>query len=333
MNYKKQSKNIINLKNLFLLIIFLLLFIYLILFFADYFLYKKFGLGKPLLYYHHPNYGYALRPNQEITRFGNKIKIDKFGSRSNFKNHNQPKIIFYGDSVVYGGRIVDNNELVSELVCENLKKNNSCLNFGTNAYGLENVIRRIDQDKMNYKKDFAIILFNFNNLKRGVSKISGQPFYNKPIDGKFKAVKEIFLRYLDIKRLKYRYTQTNKLDWEEYDKYLFNKNGKIKDSILFYYASLLNNLFDLVNSRFDNYLIIINFSEKNKNEKYETSILRNLMKKYDFNKVFILKEQLENNEIDISKIFYDNVHFNKYGHKIVGNILAKYLKENYENFN
>ncbi len=333
MNYKKQSKNTINIKNIFLLIIFLLLFAYLILFLVDYFLNKKFGLGKPLLYYHHPNYGYALRPNQEITRFGNKIKIDKFGSRSNFKNDNQSKIIFFGDSVVYGGRIVNNDELFSELVCENLKKKNNCLNFGTNAYGLENVTRRISQNKENYNKDFVIVFYNLNTLKRGVSKISGQPFFNKPIDGKFKAAKEIFLRYLDIKRLKFRYTQSNKLEWEEYDKYLFNKNGEIKESILSYYATVLDDLLYLLNYRFDDYLVVLSFSEKNKNEKNEIAKLKNLMNKYDSKKILILKDQLETNNIDISKIFYDHIHLNKYGHKIIGNIVAKYLKENYEKFN
>ena len=102
--------------------IFFISFFYLFLFLTDYFLNKKFGLGQPLLYYHHPNFGYALRPNQEITRFGKKIKIDKYGSRSNFINNNQSKIIFFGDSVVYGGRIVNNGELFSELTCENLEK-------------------------------------------------------------------------------------------------------------------------------------------------------------------------------------------------------------------
>ena len=313
--------------------IFFISFFYLFLFLTDYFLNKKFGLGQPLLYYHHPNFGYALRPNQEITRFGKKIKIDKYGSRSNFINNNQSKIIFFGDSVVYGGRIVNNGELFSELTCENLEKRNSCLNFGTNAYGLENVTRRIKQNNENYKDDFIIIFFNLNTLKRGVSKISGQPFFNKPIDGKFKATKEIFLRFLDTERLKYRYTQTNKLSWEEYDKYLYNKNGKIKDSILSYYNSVLDDLLYLVNSRFDDYLIVINFSEKNKNEKNETNKIISLMEKYDYDKVLILKEQLENSDIDISKIFDDHIHFNKYGHKIVANIVAKYLKENYEKFN
>ena len=32
---------------------------------------------------------------------------------------------------------------------------------------------------------------------------------------------------------------------------------------------------------------------------------------------YYIKEQLENNDINISKIFDDHIHFNKYGHKIV----------------
>ena len=88
---------------------------------------------------------------------------------------------------------------------------------------------------INIEKDFAIIIFNFNNLKRGVSKISGQPFFNKPVDGIFKGVNELLLRYLDIKRLKYRYTNTNKLEWEKYDRYLYDKDGNMKKELLSYY--------------------------------------------------------------------------------------------------
>ena len=333
MSYKKQLKNTINLKNLILLTLSLIMIIYILLFLLDYFLNKKFGLGNPLLYYHHPNYGYALRPNQEVKRFDKKIKIDKYGSRSNFNNATKSKIIFFGDSVLYGGRIVSNDELISELICENLDKKNNCLNFGTNAYGLENITRRIQQNDEIYKEDFIIIFFNLNNLKRGVSKISGQPFFNKPIDGMFKATKEILLRYLDTKRLKYRYTQTNKLDWEEYDKYTLDEGGNINETILSYYNKVLDDLLYLLNSRFDDYLIVINFSEKNNNEKYEMTELKKLMKKYDNNKVLILRDQLKANGIETSNIFYDYVHFNQFGHKVVANVVAKYLKDNYEKFN
>ncbi len=61
--------------------------------------------------------------------------------------------------------------------------------------------------------------------------------------------------------------------------------------------------------------------------------LQNLMKKYDVKKVLILRDQMEANNVDISNIFYDHIHFNEFGHKIVASVVSKYLKENYEKFN
>lgn len=333
MSYKKRSKNTIKYKNYLFLVLYSLVILFFFTFSIDLFLKKKFGLGNPILYYFHPNYGYALRPDQNIVRFGKKIKIDEFGSRSNYDSQKKTKIIFFGDSVVYGGRLVGNDNLLSELVCNNLKKMKSCLNFGTNAYGLENIIRRINHNTYKYRKDFAIIFFNFNNLKRGVSKISGQPFFNKPVDGIFKGVNELLLRYLDIKRLKYRYTNTNKLEWEKYDKYLYDEDGNMKKEILSYYQKVVNDLFYLINKEFDDYLVVINFSEKDRNEMNEIKMLKEMLSNYNKNKILYLKEQLKNENVKISKLFDDHIHYNEYGHKIVATFISNYLKKNYEKFN
>ena len=58
--------------------------------FIDFFLQKKFGLGKPVIYESSRIYGYKIKPNQNITRLGNKIIINNLGMRSstdwNIKN-------------------------------------------------------------------------------------------------------------------------------------------------------------------------------------------------------------------------------------------------------
>tara|TARA_B110000037_G_C17090054_1_gene493649 strand:- start:751 stop:1746 length:996 start_codon:yes stop_codon:yes gene_type:complete len=331
MSYKKQLMNIISkIKNKIFFLISSTIIILLCLFLIDFFLKKKFNLGNPILYYHHPNFGYAIRPDQKIIRFDKEIKIDQFGSRSNFIRGEGNKFVFYGDSVLYGGRLVNNDELISELTCKYLGANNRCLNFGTNAYGLENITKRVKQDQTNYKNDFAIFVFNYDNLKRGVAKLSGQPFFNKPIDGNFKAINEVILRYVDIKRLKYRYTQSNKLEFEKYDKYLLDSDKQIKIEVQNYYQEIIDDLLYLAKNKFNNYLIVINYSKENIDENKNNINLKKMMNNYDKNKIIFLSDYFNKEKIEFPKIFFDNVHLNKFGHNVMAKIIAKHIKNNYE---
>ena len=55
--------------------------------FIDFFLQKKFGLGKPVIYESSRIYGYKIKPNQNIT---NRFNIN---NHCNIINNNQPKTI------------------------------------------------------------------------------------------------------------------------------------------------------------------------------------------------------------------------------------------------
>ena len=52
---------------------------------------------------------------------------------------------------------------------------------------------------------------------------------------------------------------------------------------------MLDNLYNLVNYRYNDYLIVINFAEKNKNEN-ELIQLIDLMKKFDNKKILVLRD-------------------------------------------
>ena len=130
-----------------LLIIFLSL-SFLIIFFE--FVLRIIGLGTPVLYNTNLSYRYYPKPNQNIERFGNKIIINNLALRTNDdwleKDNNKTKIIFFGDSVTYGGSHISNENLFSSLVCAELNlKNNSykCGNAGLNGYGSDNINNRI----------------------------------------------------------------------------------------------------------------------------------------------------------------------------------------------
>ena len=83
---------------------------------------------------------------------------------------------------------------------------------------------------------------------------------------------------------------------------------------------------------FNDYLIVINFLEKDSNETTKMKLLKEMLSNFNKNKILYLKEQLENENIKISKLFDDHIHYNKYGHKIVATSISNYLKKNYEKF-
>ena len=85
---------------------------------------KYVGLGDPIIYDKNYVYGYAPRPNQKKLRIRNStVTINDVGLRSlkNWKmNRDKKKIIFFGDSVTYGGSYIDDKEIFSHLTCEKM---------------------------------------------------------------------------------------------------------------------------------------------------------------------------------------------------------------------
>ena len=83
----------------------------------DIFLNKYYGLGSPVLYEYSKIVGYKIKPSQKLKRLGNDIKINSIGMRSNSEWNDDKKdlkILFFGDSVTYGGSIVS-NEVISNV--------------------------------------------------------------------------------------------------------------------------------------------------------------------------------------------------------------------------
>jgi hypothetical protein len=111
---------------------------------------KRFsGLGRPVLFYAHPSYGYRMQPNQETWRFGGAhFKINNLGLRANGDWDSGPgeRILFLGDSVTYGGNHISNQQLFSELAVRGLGGFTSG-NAGIPSWGVENVHGLIVQEK------------------------------------------------------------------------------------------------------------------------------------------------------------------------------------------
>ena len=117
------------------------------------------GFGNPMVYENKENY--YPKSNQKVTRFmGTQVTINEFGMRAtdNWKNENDKyKILFYGDSVTFGGSYVDNKDLFSEKLCI-LIKNSLCGNYGVNGYQLHNLNLRIRETLKKISFDHIIVV-------------------------------------------------------------------------------------------------------------------------------------------------------------------------------
>jgi hypothetical protein len=118
-------------------LVFLLLFLAV----AEIGLKKISGLGRPVLFYQDPAFGYRLLPNQETWRFGGAhFKVNNLGLRApgDWDARIDDKILFLGDSVTYGGNHISNHELFSARAAQGLPGLRSG-NAGIPNWGVENV--------------------------------------------------------------------------------------------------------------------------------------------------------------------------------------------------
>lgn len=85
------------------------------------------GLGTPTLSIVHPLIEYMFKPNQDVRRFGNRVLINSYGMRShefseNKQDSKDQRILVFGDSVVNGGSLTDQNEIATTIIETKLNK-------------------------------------------------------------------------------------------------------------------------------------------------------------------------------------------------------------------
>jgi len=83
------------------------------------------GLGTPPLSIEHPSIEYMFKPNQDVSRFGNRILINEYGMRSESfppqrRDSSEIRIMVFGDSVINGGSLTDHSDLATTLIAKEL---------------------------------------------------------------------------------------------------------------------------------------------------------------------------------------------------------------------
>jgi len=140
------------------------------------------GFGNIPVYYVSTKYEYALKPNQEMTRFGNYIYINSAGMRSDELRPNAAKILKFGDSVLNGGVITDQSELTSTLLEKFLNTDGAdyqVLNVSAGSWGPDNAYRWM-QEHGDYNAKAMILLFSSHDWQdqmEFVNVVGNTPYY------------------------------------------------------------------------------------------------------------------------------------------------------------
>jgi hypothetical protein len=125
------------------------------------------GLGDPVLYETHPDYGYRPRPNQQVRRFGGAVvRINNLGLRALDDWHTSAKkVLFVGDSVTYGGSWVSTEDLFAVRAVPAGWSGGSA---GVNAWGIGNMHGLIVRHQFLPAGVYVTVLID-NDFDRGFS--------------------------------------------------------------------------------------------------------------------------------------------------------------------
>lgn len=109
-----------------------------------------FGFGTIPIYYSSKYYEYALAPDQDMVRFGNRFKTNELGMRSAPLSENEVRVLKFGDSVINGGVATDHKELASSIMEKNLQgtvpgSTLRVLNVSNGSWGPDNAFAWMEQ--------------------------------------------------------------------------------------------------------------------------------------------------------------------------------------------
>ena len=143
------------------------------------------GFGQIPTYYVSLDYEYAMNPNQDLKRFGNRIFINSLGMRSEELRPDAVKILKFGDSVLNGGVASDQSELTSFLLEADLNSNRllskdyQVLNVSAGSWGPDNAYAWMEKHG-DFNAKAIVLLFSSHDWQDQMSYVNvvgNIPFY------------------------------------------------------------------------------------------------------------------------------------------------------------
>ncbi len=274
------------------------------------------GLGNPVVYDSHPFYGYRLRPNQRVTRFGGaRIRINNLGLRAEQdweEDRSERRILFLGDSVTYGGSYISNDELFSHLVLDDLPGYQSG-NAGVNAWGVENIHGLIVDYGFRPASIFVTVVPE-GDFYRGLTRLQGQPFWNR----KPRSSLEELLQY-------FYYRQS----YKKYTHWATGRSDDEKSRVVERAAEQLGEVDRVLQAEGCDHLIYISptLSQALGLEQKDELVLEAL-RKHHLQVSYLLDNPLlsQLTRKDKEGLYYDGIHLSKAGHRLWARMISADLQ-------
>jgi lysophospholipase L1-like esterase len=164
------------------------------------------GLGHPIIYERSVLWGYSPLPNQSARRFNEShVTIDHNGFRISEPLQGGQQILFFGDSITYGGSYIDDTHIFSSLTCDILNaalssSKYSCANAAVNAYGIRNMLSRARYVEKGFPSADMVLTVISEDFYRNFSQLSGLPYFTTKPPEPFPATFELLAFSLDTIR-------------------------------------------------------------------------------------------------------------------------------------
>jgi len=142
-----------------------------------------YGFGEVPVYYSSEKYAYALSPDQDMSRFGNRFFINQAGMRSAPLDTGEFRILKFGDSVLNGGVSTDQSDCASSLMESRLDasfpEKMRVLNVSAGSWGPDNAFAWM-QAHGDFDARAIVLVFSshdFQDLMTFEKVVGNVPFY------------------------------------------------------------------------------------------------------------------------------------------------------------
>ncbi len=161
------------------------------------------GLGTPPLSQAHPQIEYMFKPDQDVWRFGNRVKINAYGMRSDDfppdkADPDEFRVMVYGDSVINGGNLTDQNDLATSIIQDRLRESLGrpvvVGNISAGSWGPENLLAHA-QTYGTFDADVILVVLSSHDAE-DLAEFKPLSPKTHPQEPPFSAVTEGMFRYL-----------------------------------------------------------------------------------------------------------------------------------------
>lgn len=130
-----------------------------------------FGFGNLLIYLQDDEIGYLLKPNQQVRRMGNKIKVNEYSMRgdsvSKTRETGEFRVFLLGDSVANGGWWTDQKDTISQMLERGLQQQGvekvTVLNASANSWSPRNELAYLKRFGL-FDAQVLVLLINTDDL-------------------------------------------------------------------------------------------------------------------------------------------------------------------------